>query len=89
MSRTDGVSHYVEAFTLDDLPGYRCLNDSEPRALFHNDSVLADLLLDQDHLLSAVHNEIASWVKRTFSGFRHFVFCFVCEDTSRAFEHYW
>ena len=46
--------------------GTRCLDDPFRGVNLHDDTILAQLLLDEDYLLRALDNEVSSRVQRTF-----------------------
>ena len=63
------------------------MNDTLDRVGLHNDTVLAELLLDEDDLLGALDDEIAAGIEGAFDHAREFCIGAPSEDTLIATEH--
>lgn len=53
-----------------------------------DDSVLTDLLLNQDYLLGSIDHKVAAGIQWTFLKPPHVILRFVGEDAPRASQHY-
>ena len=63
------------------------MNDFFLRIRFDNDTILAELLLDQDDLFCAVDDKVTAWIEWAFVEQVHFVGFLVRQDTFGTPQH--